>query len=84
MDAAWLLHSWHVLDPATRHAQGTTQRVLQYKCSLTVAFCVLLFSCLPAENLLFNRPFVFLVYDEEEQVVLFMGVVNRPTPATKK
>jgi serine protease inhibitor len=32
---------------------------------------------------LFNRPFVFLVYDEEEQVVLFMGVVNRPTPATK-
>lgn len=35
----------------------------------------------PGETLEFNRPFVFLVYDEEQAAVMFMGVVNRPTEA---
>ncbi|WIA19510.1 hypothetical protein OEZ85_004121 [Tetradesmus obliquus] len=33
----------------------------------------------PGEMLEFNRPFVFLVYDEEQATVMFMGVVNCPT-----
>jgi serine protease inhibitor len=37
---------------------------------------------MPAAVILsFNRPFVFLVYDEEQQAVMFMGIVNRPTKA---
>jgi serine protease inhibitor len=35
----------------------------------------------PGVILSFNRPFVFLVYDEEQQAVMFMGIVNRPTKA---
>lgn len=31
-----------------------------------------------------NRPFVFLVYDEEQATVMFMGVVNRPTEAKRQ
>uniref|UniRef100_A0A383V6N1 Serpin domain-containing protein n=1 Tax=Tetradesmus obliquus TaxID=3088 RepID=A0A383V6N1_TETOB len=38
----------------------------------------------PGEMLEFNRPFVFLVYDEEQATVMFMGVVNRPRRQSDK
>jgi serine protease inhibitor len=40
---------------------------------------------MPAAVILsFNRPFVFLVYDEEQQAVMFMGIVNRPQKLSNK